>query len=136
MLHKSSQTFYTFASVRKICLSISVNEIGGWKFEICFFFLFFFSLASRLFFGCLQLRIQTAFETLPFIRYVCVCVCVRRCIYTESTHSGGREEQAEEEEEEEDEVGGWEVGKWESICRIKFIDPKGNGAECIHGGAS
>jgi hypothetical protein len=31
---------------------------------------------------------------------------------------------------------GWEVGKWESICRIKFIDPKGNGAECIHGGAS
>lgn len=78
---------------------------GNLKFV---FFLFFFSLASRLFFGCLQLRIQTAFETLPFIRYV--CVCVRRCIYTESTHSGGREEQAEEGEGEEDEVGG--MGSW------------------------
>jgi hypothetical protein len=39
-----------------------------------------------------------------------VCVCVRRCIYTESTHSGGREEQAEEGEGEEDEVGG--MGSW------------------------
>jgi len=28
---------------------------------------------------------------------------------------------------------GWKLENGESICRIKSIDPKGNGAECIHG---
>jgi hypothetical protein len=75
--------------------------------NLCFSF-FFFLWGSRLFFGCLQLRIQTAFETLPFIRYVCVCVCACACapVYLHGVNSGRK---AEEEEEEVEKVGGMEV---------------------------
>lgn len=66
----------------------------------------------RWFFDCLQRPIRTAFETLPFIRYVCLLTGSQR----ELEHDGKRK------------TGSW---KWESICRITFIDFKRNGAECI-----
>jgi hypothetical protein len=79
MLHKSSQTFYSFAPVRKICLSISVNEIGGWKFEICFFPYFLFFGVQVIF------RLPSAPDSDGIrdssIYQVCVCVCVCAPVY-------------------------------------------------------